>query len=99
MNQLIDINRKEDIPSKYLNTPIGLLLEYHNLSRPFDSFKEALQSDTPVDIEFVEKKSVKNSKLFDPFCCCINREAHVSFFVHPLFFISNIFKFSMKNIF
>jgi carbonic anhydrase len=41
MSQLNKINIKEDVPSKYINTPIGLLLEYHNLNRPFESFKKA----------------------------------------------------------
>ncbi len=38
MNQLIAIQSKEDIPNKYQDTPIGLLLEYHNLRRPADVY-------------------------------------------------------------
>lgn len=33
MNKLISINKTTDIPKKYLNTPIGLLFEYHNLKK------------------------------------------------------------------
>lgn len=36
MNNLIAINTKTDIPQKYQNTPIGDLLEYHNMSKPID---------------------------------------------------------------
>ena len=42
MNErLIPVNSKEDILPDYQNTPIGLLLEYHNLDRPFDSYQNA----------------------------------------------------------
>lgn len=41
MNQLIEINSSEDILSKYQNTPIALLLEYHNLKRPFADYTKA----------------------------------------------------------
>ncbi|PXY01335.1 carbonic anhydrase [Marinifilum breve] len=41
MNQLIEINSSEDILSKYQNTPIALLLEYHNLKRPFTDYTKA----------------------------------------------------------
>lgn len=40
MNQLIPIRKAEDISPEYRDTPIGLLLEYHNLSRPFDAFTD-----------------------------------------------------------
>ncbi|MDD4957399.1 MAG: carbonic anhydrase, partial [Candidatus Omnitrophica bacterium] len=30
-----------DIPKKYRNTPIGLLLEYHNLDKPFKTYSDA----------------------------------------------------------
>lgn len=33
--------KKGDIPQSYRNTPIGLLLEYHNLNRPFDAHPQA----------------------------------------------------------
>lgn len=36
METLIPVNTAEDILPEYSNTPIGLLLEYHNLDRPFD---------------------------------------------------------------
>src|ERR1044071_3647076 len=41
MNRLLPISSKEDIPSEYRDTPIGRLLEYHNLDRPFDTFQNA----------------------------------------------------------
>lgn len=41
MKGLITINSAEDIPEQYRNTPIGLLLEYHNLDRPYDQFQNA----------------------------------------------------------
>ncbi|MBU1007182.1 MAG: carbonic anhydrase [Candidatus Omnitrophica bacterium] len=34
MDRLIAIQSKKDIPSKYRNTPIGLLFEYHNFRQP-----------------------------------------------------------------
>jgi carbonic anhydrase len=40
MNRLIPIRKAEDISREYRDTPIGLLLEYHNLSRPFDTFTD-----------------------------------------------------------
>ena len=41
MNQLLNINSSEDILPEYRNTPIGLLLEYHNLNKPFDVYGNA----------------------------------------------------------
>ena len=41
MNQIIEINKKEDILPEYRNTPIGLLLEYHNLDRSFENYTKA----------------------------------------------------------
>jgi len=41
MNELINVANPEDIFQQYMNTPIGLLLEYHNLVRPFDSYSQA----------------------------------------------------------
>lgn len=41
MNRLIPIIVEEDIPADYQNTPIGLLLEYHNLNREFENYSEA----------------------------------------------------------
>ena len=37
LSQLIPVHSVEDIPPEYRNTPVGLLLEYHNLSRPIDN--------------------------------------------------------------
>lgn len=41
MNQLISISKNEDIPPKYMNTPIGSLLQYHNLNREFETYTSA----------------------------------------------------------
>ncbi len=41
MNRLQEVNSKGDIPAQYQGTPVGQLLEYHNLDRPFDSYTSA----------------------------------------------------------
>jgi len=41
MSQLIEINNTQDIIPEYQNTPIGLLLEFHNLNRSFEDYKQA----------------------------------------------------------
>ncbi len=41
MNRLISIDRTEDIFPEYRQTPLGLLLEYHNLDRPPDTYHSA----------------------------------------------------------
>ena len=41
MDQLIPVSTKNDIFPEYRETPIELLLEYHNLHRPFDSYSKA----------------------------------------------------------
>jgi len=41
MNRLLTIASKEDIPLHYQDTPVGLLLEYHNLERDFDTYTNA----------------------------------------------------------
>lgn len=41
MNRLIHIDKVSDIPNGYLNSPIGLLLEYHNLDREFENYLNA----------------------------------------------------------
>ena len=41
MNKLIPITSVEDILPAYRNTPIGLLLEYHNLNREFETYDKA----------------------------------------------------------
>ena len=41
MNRLLTIASKEDILPQYRETPIGLLLEYHNLERPYESYSSA----------------------------------------------------------
>lgn len=40
-HRVIPVIKRSDIPREYRNTPIGLLLEYHNLDRPFDDHSEA----------------------------------------------------------
>lgn len=41
MDRLININSVNDILTELRNTPIGLLLEYHNLSREYETYKHA----------------------------------------------------------
>lgn len=41
MDKLLSINKKEDILPQYRQTPIGLLLEFHNLNKPFGVFNKA----------------------------------------------------------
>ena len=41
MSILLPVKSSEDILPEYRNTPIGLLLEYHNLNRKFDTFSSA----------------------------------------------------------
>jgi carbonic anhydrase len=41
MNRLIEISKKENIPEQYQGTPIGLLLEYHNLERQYEQYSSA----------------------------------------------------------
>ena len=41
MKRLIDISKKDDIFAQYRQTPIGLLLEYHNLGRALDNYSDA----------------------------------------------------------
>lgn len=39
MDKLISVNTAEDILPDYRDTPIGLLLEYHNLNRTFENYE------------------------------------------------------------
>lgn len=41
MNRLQSVSSQEDIPKKYHGSPIGLLLEYHNLDRTPDKYDKA----------------------------------------------------------
>jgi carbonic anhydrase len=41
IERLTPVNSINDIPEEYRDTPIGLLLEYHNLERPFISYVNA----------------------------------------------------------
>ncbi len=41
MNRIIQVNSISDIPKQYQGNPIGHLLEYQNLNKPFDVFQNA----------------------------------------------------------
>ena len=41
MDWLIPVNEPNDIPEKYRETPIGLLVEYHNLQRHYEKYTQA----------------------------------------------------------
>src|SRR5215210_3930799 len=41
MDRLAPVSTASDIPSEYRDTPIGSLLEYHNLDRRFDAYQQA----------------------------------------------------------
>jgi carbonic anhydrase len=41
MDRLIPVVSDRDIEPLYRDTPIGLLLQYHNLQRPFEAYKQA----------------------------------------------------------
>lgn len=41
MYELVPVSSTEDIPGEIKDTPIGLLLEYHNLKRAFEDYTQA----------------------------------------------------------
>ena len=41
MNRLVSVYSKEDIFPEHRDTPVGRLLEYHNLNREYDTFTQA----------------------------------------------------------
>lgn len=41
MNRLRPVTTRNDIPQQYQDTPVGLLLEYHNLDRSFEPYTSA----------------------------------------------------------
>lgn len=41
MKRLMPVNAASDIPEKYRETPVGLLLEYHNTGRPHTPYSSA----------------------------------------------------------
>lgn len=41
MDRLVPVTSKSDIPAEYRGTPVGLLLEYHDLERPLDAYTSA----------------------------------------------------------
>ena len=40
-HKIMSVTQKNDIPKEYRHSPIGLLLEYQNLNRPFDNYSQA----------------------------------------------------------
>jgi carbonic anhydrase len=40
-HEILPVLKKTDIPAKYRKTPVGLLLEYHNLDRKYDEYSQA----------------------------------------------------------
>jgi carbonic anhydrase len=42
MNKLLPVNSISDIPPEYRDTPVGRLLEYHNLDRGFETYEKAM---------------------------------------------------------
>ncbi len=48
MNRLLTIETQESIPLQYRQTPVGLLLEYHNLDKPFDVYTNAQVLAAPL---------------------------------------------------
>lgn len=41
MNWLVPVTAKEDIFTEFRDTPVGFLLEYHNLNREYDTYTQA----------------------------------------------------------
>jgi carbonic anhydrase len=41
MNRLIPVTTREDIFPEHRDTPVGLLLEYHNLNREYETYTQA----------------------------------------------------------
>jgi carbonic anhydrase len=41
LDRLIKISSDNDIPKDLINTPLGQLLQYHNLDKPYDEFSSA----------------------------------------------------------
>lgn len=41
MNRIVPVTSVQDIPEEIRHTPIGLLLEYHNLDKPYDEYSNA----------------------------------------------------------
>ncbi len=40
MRKLVEVNSEKDIFPEYIKTPVGLLLSYHNLNRPFCTYQQ-----------------------------------------------------------
>ncbi len=41
IDRLVSISKDSDIPNELINTPIGLLLQYHNLNKPYEDYAAA----------------------------------------------------------
>ena len=41
MDRLLHVSSTADVPASYRDTPIGLLLEYHNLGRTYETYSSA----------------------------------------------------------
>ena len=41
MNRLVPVETPDDIFPELRDTPVGKLLEYHNLSRPYEPYEKA----------------------------------------------------------
>ena len=41
MHRLLTIQKKEDVPGEFQNTPVSDLLLYHNTKMPYESYKQA----------------------------------------------------------
>jgi carbonic anhydrase len=41
MKRLVAVKQKSDIFEKFRDTPVGMMLEYHNLNKPFETYTKA----------------------------------------------------------
>jgi carbonic anhydrase len=56
MDRLISITSEKDIPKTYSKTPVGKLLEYHNLKKEFETY---LQADILIGMCMDNRKSLR----------------------------------------
>lgn len=57
MKRLIQVSSKERIPGHFRDTPVGKLLEYHNLNRTMDLYTSAESSAKHSDSAFGTRRS------------------------------------------